>query len=116
MGGTGTSQKSYLHQALKIVTLCALWYTFSAGNNVLGKQILSAFPYPTTLSMVHLLALNCFLGPALAVLGVEQTPHLSRRYYLRRMVPLALGKLFASISAHISIWRVPVSYAHTGTY
>ena len=108
------AEKSFAQQAIKIVFLCVCWYSFSATNNVIGKQILSVFPYPMTLSMVHLIALNCFLGPALALLGVAPTPHLSRRYYLRRMAPLALGKLLASISSHISIWKVPVSYAHTG--
>ena len=42
-----------VYQALKIALLCVLWYSFSAGNNILGKQILSEFPYPTTLSMVR---------------------------------------------------------------
>ena len=110
------AEKSFAQQAIKIVFLCVCWYSLSATNNVLGKQILSVFPHPMTLSMVHLIALNCFLGPTLAVLDVAPTPHLSRRYYLRRMAPLALGKLLASISSHISIWKVPVSYAHTGEF
>ena len=42
-----------VYQALKIAFLCVLWYSFSAANNILGKQILSEFPYPTTLSMVR---------------------------------------------------------------
>lgn len=109
------TDKSFKRQAIKIVFLCACWYTFSSANGVLGKQILSVFPYPTTLSMVHFLSSSCYLGPALALLNVEPTPHLTRKFYVRRIVPLAAGKLIASISAHISIWKVPVSYAHTGT-
>ena len=69
-----------------------------------------------SLPQVHLIAINCFLGPSLSLLDVKETPHISRKYYVRRMIPLALGKLFASVSSHISIWRVPVSYAHTGEY
>ena len=46
------ANKSFLYQALKIVSLCLLWYTFSSGNNIVGKKILSEFPYPMTLSMV----------------------------------------------------------------
>ena len=65
-------------------------------------------------SQVHLIAINCFLGPILTLLDVKGAPHITRKYYVRRILPLALGKLFASVSSHISIWRVPVSYAHTG--
>jgi solute carrier family 35 protein E1 len=104
----------FLYKALKIVSLCVLWYTFSSGNNIVGKKILSEFPYPMTLSMVHLIAINCFLGPSLTLLDVKSTPHITRKYYIRRILPLALGKIFASVSSHISIWKVPVSYAHTG--
>ncbi|CAI8000398.1 Solute carrier family 35 member E1 homolog [Geodia barretti] len=108
------SKPSFLYQAVKVVSLCILWYAFSSGNNIVGKKILNEFPYPMTLSMVHLIAINCFLGPSLNLLDVTDTPHITRKYYIRRILPLALGKLFAGVSSHISIWRVPVSYAHTG--
>lgn len=101
-------------QALKIVALCTAWYLLSAANNVIGKQILTVFPYPVTLSMVNLVGLAFGLGPSLAMLRVAPAPHLSRKMYMRRIIPLALGKLLASVSAHVSVWKVPLSYAHTG--
>ena len=106
--------KSLTRQAIKIVCLCIAWYSFSSANNVLGKQIFNVFPYPMTVCMVQLLALNAFLGPTLAILNVPAAPHMRRKFYIRRIVPLAAGKLFATLSAHVSILKVPVSYAHTG--
>ena len=47
--------RSFLYPAVKIVAVCMLWYSFSSVNNIVGKQILSEFPYPMTLSMVSLL-------------------------------------------------------------
>ena len=107
-------EKTLFRQALKIVFLCVCWYSISAANNVLIKQIFQVFPHPMTVTMVHLLAVCAFLGPTLTVSNVEPTPYVSRRFFLRIMVPLAIGKLFASLSGHVSILKVPLSYAHTG--
>lgn len=65
--------------------------------------------------MAQLVTMNAFLGPSLTLLGVEGSPYIGKRYYARRIVPLSLGKLVAVVSAHVSILKVPVSYAHTGT-
>lgn len=106
----------YSREVLKIVVLCLAWYIFSATNNVLGKKVFNIFPYPLTLSMTHHLALCALLGPALTLVKVEPAPYISSKYYIRRIVPLAMGKLLASISSHFSILKVPVSYAHTSEY
>ena len=65
-------------------------------------------------SMLHLLAMNCLLGPALTLLDIPPTPHLNKRFYVKRLIPLAISKGLGSISSHFSLWRVPVSYLHTG--
>lgn len=110
------AEKSIYREALKIIVLCSAWYTFSATNNVLGKKVFSVFPYPMTLSMVHHLTMALLLGPTLALLKVPPSPYITNRFYFRRLVPLALGKVMASFSSHLSILKVPVSYAHTGRY
>ncbi|XP_065904535.1 solute carrier family 35 member E1-like [Dysidea avara] len=98
---------------IKIVLLCAIWFSFSSGTNVIGKQILTVFPYPTTLTMIQLMIINCFLGPTLALLGVEEAPYVTRRQFVRRIAPLGIGKIMGSVSAYISILKMPVSYSHT---
>jgi len=97
----------------RIVALCVCWYAVSSANGVFGKWILSEFPHPMTLTLVQLVAITAFSGPALSFLRVRPVSGLNKRHYWRMIVPLAVAKFMASVSAHVSIWKTPVSYAHT---
>ena len=103
-------------QAFRIIFLCILWYIVSSSNNVIGKILLSEFPYPMTVTMVHLVSITIYSGPFFNLWGVRRFVDISWRYYFKFIVPLALGKFLASVFSHVSIWKVPVSYAHTGKY
>ncbi|XP_055617778.1 solute carrier family 35 member E1 homolog [Toxorhynchites rutilus septentrionalis] len=105
--------KAATRQMLTITLLCILWYVVSSSNNVIGKMILSEFPYPMTVTMVQLTSITLYSGPFFNLWGVRKYVDISWRYYLQFIVPLALGKFLASVTSHISIWKVPVSYAHT---
>lgn len=108
--------KAATRQMLTITLLCILWYIVSSSNNVIGKMILSEFPYPMTVTMVQLTSITLYSGPFFNLWGVRKYVDISWRYYLQFIVPLALGKFLASVTSHISIWKVPVSYAHTGRF
>ncbi|XP_058126945.1 solute carrier family 35 member E1 homolog [Anopheles ziemanni] len=110
-GGTGPDGTT--RQTLTIVFLCILWYMVSSSNNVIGKMILSEFPYPMTVTMIQLTSITVYSGPFFNLWGVRKYVDISWRYYFKFIVPLALGKFLASVTSHISIWKVPVSYAHT---
>lgn len=101
-------------QMFSVVFLCIVWYIVSSSNNVIGKMVLNEFPFPLTVTIVQLTSIACYSGPFFNLWGVRKYVDIPWKYYFRYIVPLALGKFFASVSSHISIWRVPVSYAHTG--
>lgn len=109
-----TAERS--RQIFNVIVLCLLWYIISSSNNVIGKMVLSEFPYPMTVTMVQLSSITLYSGPFFNLWRVRKYADLSWSYYFRLIVPLALGKFLASVTSHISIWKVPVSYAHTGTF
>ncbi|KAG7212516.1 hypothetical protein KM043_012826 [Ampulex compressa] len=101
-------------EVLTILFLCLLWYAVSSSSNVVGKMLLSEFPYPMTVTMVQLTSITVYSGPFFNLWGVRKySSDIPWGYYLRLIVPLALGKFLANVFSHVSIWKVPVSYAHT---
>lgn len=103
-------------EVFKILFLCLLWYVVSSSSNVVGKLLLSDFPYPMTVTMVQLTSITLYSGPFFNLWGVRQYKNsdVSWNYYFKLIVPLALGKFVGNVFSHVSIWKVPVSYAHTG--
>ncbi|XP_065604770.1 solute carrier family 35 member E1 [Cyrtonyx montezumae] len=110
-GGRGPA----LREGARVSALCLAWYGLSAGGNVVNKLLLGGFPRPVTVSLFHILGLCGLLPPLLRAWRVPPAgpAQLPPRAYPRYILPLAFGKYFASVSAHVSLWRVPVSYAHT---
>lgn len=77
-------------------------------------MVLSELPFPMTVTMIQLLSITVYSGPFFNLFNIRKYADITWRYYLQFLIPLAFGKFFSSVSSHISIWKVPVSYAHTG--
>ncbi|RMX43777.1 hypothetical protein pdam_00022602, partial [Pocillopora damicornis] len=96
---------SFGAEAFRIVLLCSLWYTISSTNNVIGKKILTDFPFPVTVAMVQVVSTALYLSPTLRVWSVPPMKSLPKSSLLKLILPLSFGKAFAAITAHVSIWK-----------
>ncbi|XP_001601422.2 solute carrier family 35 member E1 homolog [Nasonia vitripennis] len=95
-----------------VVLLCLFWYFISTWSNVVTKSLLSEFPHPMSVTVIQLTVvslLTSFWGSGRNV----ENKDVSWGYYLKFIVPLAFGKFVGNVLNHVSIWKVPVSYAHT---
>lgn len=110
LGGKRTGSR---HVAV-VLLMCLFWYIISSSNNVIGKMVLNEFPFPMTVTLVQLCSITLYSGPFFNLWRIRKYQEIPRSYYMRLIVPLAIGKLLASVTSHISLWKVPVSYAHTG--
>lgn len=110
------ADRKFTKEVLTVLFLCILWYVISSSNNVIGKMLLNEFPYPVTMTMAQLLSITIYSGPFFNMWGVRKYVDMSWYYYFKFIIPLAFGKFFASVFSHVSISKVPVSYAHTGKF
>lgn len=99
---------------IRVVVLCVLWFAVSSVNNIIGKVTLTIFPFPITVTMIQLTSIFIYLKPTLRFMRVSSLDlKLGKRYYLKMIIPLAFAKFLSSVSSHVSLWKVPVSYSHT---
>ncbi|CAF0999260.1 unnamed protein product [Rotaria sordida] len=106
---------SLIAEGFQIVSLCMVWYGVSAAGNVIVKELLNEFPFPLTVTLVQLFSVWILSIPLLRIWKVPPPDYLyqNRIYYFKIIIPLSIGKFLAQLSSHVSLWKVPVSYAHT---
>eukprot|EP00051_Salpingoeca_urceolata_P018243 m.254957 g.254957 ORF g.254957 m.254957 type:complete len:353 (-) comp19152_c2_seq5:108-1166(-) len=97
----------------KVLVLCSLWYFASIMTNVFGKRVLKILSCPMTITVCQLCVITLVLPMANDWLAIPKARPLSRRDNIRFIAPVAILKVIASVSSHLSILKVPVSYAHT---
>ncbi|KAK5973012.1 putative glucose-6-phosphate/phosphate and phosphoenolpyruvate/phosphate antiporter [Trichostrongylus colubriformis] len=100
------------HFKARVVIICLFWYVISSASSITNKVLLQSYPYPTTLALSNLMWVPLYSMPLLRMWEckvVKLTPVQFNKY----LVPISAGKALAVVSAYVSLWKVPVSYAHT---
>ena len=73
-------------RAVKLVSLCSVWYVVSSAMGVVGKMIFNEFPFPLTVTMVQLVSLITYLVPFMKYLS-DRPP----------LFPVNLARMFVSV-------------------
>nr|CDJ84400.1 Protein of unknown function DUF6 and Protein of unknown function DUF250 domain containing protein [Haemonchus contortus] len=100
------------HFEARVAAICFCWYVVSSASSITNKILLQNYPYPTTLALSNLMWVPIYSIPLLRMWEckvVKLTPLQYRKY----LTPISAGKALAVVSAYFSLWKVPVSYAHT---
>lgn len=108
----------------RLIALCGAWYMSSISSNTSSKAILSAFPYPLTLTIIQFafISTSCLFLAALA----RKFPRLKTtipvlkfgirhpsRELIMTTLPLAFFQLFGHWLSSTATKRIPVSIVHT---
>ncbi|GAX74364.1 hypothetical protein CEUSTIGMA_g1813.t1 [Chlamydomonas eustigma] len=102
-----------IQSILEIGVLLACWYASNILYNIYNKQVLQAFPYATTCTLIHLLVASVFMASLwLFKLKVPPASVLQRRTLLA-VFPLSVLHLVGFLTTNMSLGAVNVSLTHT---
>ncbi|XP_071706339.1 phosphoenolpyruvate/phosphate translocator 2, chloroplastic-like [Rutidosis leptorrhynchoides] len=98
-------------QTTQLVAMFGLWYLLNIYFNILNKQVLKVFPYPTTLTTFQF---GC--GTLMILFMWAFKLHPRPKIYKSQIVPvltLTAAHMMGNLMTNISIGRVAVSFTHT---
>ncbi|GFP79909.1 triose phosphate/phosphate translocator non-green plastid chloroplastic [Phtheirospermum japonicum] len=96
---------------LVLGTLFGLWYLFNIYFNIYNKQVLKAFHYPMTVTLVQF-AVGTVLVTTMWTLNLYKRPKISGAQ-LVAILPLALVHTLGNLFTNMSLGKVAVSFTHT---
>ncbi|KAK7301535.1 hypothetical protein RJT34_12401 [Clitoria ternatea] len=100
-----------LFKTLELGSLFGLWYLFNIYFNIYNKQVLKAFHFPVTVTVVQF-AVGTVLVSLMWGLNLYKKPKISGAQLLA-IVPLALVHTLGNLFTNMSLGKVAVSFTHT---
>ncbi|KAK4402418.1 Triose phosphate/phosphate translocator, non-green plastid, chloroplastic [Sesamum angolense] len=96
---------------LVLGSLFGLWYLFNIYFNIYNKQVLKAFHYPMTVTLVQF-AVGTVLVSFMWTFNLYKRPKISGGQ-LAAILPLALVHTLGNLFTNMSLGKVAVSFTHT---
>ncbi|GER53174.1 phosphate/phosphoenolpyruvate translocator [Striga asiatica] len=100
-----------MRDTLVLGSLFGLWYLFNIYFNIYNKQVLKAFHYPMTVTLVQF-AVGSVLVTLMWTLNLYKRPKISGAQ-LVAILPLALVHTLGNLFTNMSLGKVAVSFTHT---
>ncbi|ESW10059.1 hypothetical protein PHAVU_009G177600 [Phaseolus vulgaris] len=105
------AENSQLLKTLQLGALFGLWYLFNIYFNIYNKQVLKAFHFPVTVTLVQF-AVGTALVSFMWGLNLYKRPKLSGAM-LVAILPLAVVHTLGNLFTNMSLGKVAVSFTHT---
>ncbi|XP_042000423.1 triose phosphate/phosphate translocator, non-green plastid, chloroplastic-like [Salvia splendens] len=103
--------KSSAMDTVVLGSLFGLWYLFNIYFNIYNKQVLKAFHYPMTVTLVQF-AVGTVLVVTMWTLNLYKRPKISGSQ-LAGILPLAIVHTLGNLFTNMSLGKVAVSFTHT---
>ncbi|QCE14503.1 hypothetical protein DEO72_LG11g1504 [Vigna unguiculata] len=100
-----------LFKTLELGSLFGLWYLFNIYFNIYNKQVLKAFHFPVTVTVVQF-AVGTVLVAFMWGLNLYKRPKISGAM-LGAILPLAVVHTLGNLFTNMSLGKVAVSFTHT---
>ncbi|KAL0421787.1 UNVERIFIED_CONTAM: Triose phosphate/phosphate translocator, non-green plastid, chloroplastic [Sesamum latifolium] len=110
-GAAETPGSKSFADTLVLGSLFGLWYLFNIYFNIYNKQVLKAFHYPMTVTLVQF-AVGTVLVVFMWTFNLYKRPKISGGQ-LAAILPLALVHTLGNLFTNMSLGKVAVSFTHT---
>ena len=95
---------------MEIYLTCLVWYSSSTLTSNIGKEILTEFKYPVTLTIIQF-GLASFFSWAYGTFFISINS--VNKKFIIQTFPLALFQIFGHIFSSTALGYIPVSFSHT---